>query len=248
MFKFGGLFNMVGNDMPNIKRGQVQRYDPNQRQEPTRYDPSQRQDPIRYNPNQRQEATEYSGIAGGASPNMKPYQQLTAEELQAWQGYDPNNSKSRATQYANAAGSQPQQPGSQSPAQTPAPSSTPSATPSAAPAQQEGGSIWSKLKDWNTGYNERMEDRGLINPVFQKEENPMGDKPWSVNDIPKESWENYEMGILQNPDNINEQSLMKMAMNEGQLDQGRWNMIKDHIEGSKENPYYKSNMKQPWWR
>ena len=58
MFKFGGLFNMVGNDMPNIKRGQVQRYDPNQRQEPTRYDPSQRQDPIRYNPNQRQEATE----------------------------------------------------------------------------------------------------------------------------------------------------------------------------------------------
>jgi len=173
-------------------------------------------------------------VAGGPSPAMKPYQQLTAEELQAWQGYDPSNSKSRHTQYANAYNQQ-QQPGSQPPAQT--------ASPTPAPEQKDGG-IWSKLKDWNTGYNERMADRGLINPVFQKQENPMGDKPWSVKDIPKEQWENYEMGILQNPDNINEQSLMKMAMNEGQLDQGRWNMIKDHIEGSKQNPYYQSNMKQ----
>ena len=57
-------------------------------------------------------------VAGG--PSMKPYQQLTAEELDSWQGYDPNNQKSRATQYANAYNQQ-QQPGSQPPAQQSAP-------------------------------------------------------------------------------------------------------------------------------
>ena len=182
------------------------------------------------------------GAAGGASPQsqnqLKALGDTSREELDAWQGYDPNNQKSRMTQYANAYEQQ-QQPGSQPPTQT----AEQTASPTPAP-EQKGGGIWSKLKDWNTGYNERMADRGLINPVFQKQENPMGDKPWSVKDIPKEQWENYEMGILQNPDNMDEQSLMKMAMNEGQLDQGRWNMIKDHIEGSKQNPYYQSNMKQ----
>ena len=34
--------------MSNIQRGQVPRYNPNQRQEPVRYDPSQRQEPVRY--------------------------------------------------------------------------------------------------------------------------------------------------------------------------------------------------------
>ena len=46
------------------------------------------------------------------------------------------------------------------------------------------------------------------------------------------------MGVLQNPHEIDEEALMKLAMGEdGQLDQGRWNMIKEHIESSKTNPF-----------
>lgn len=50
----------------------------------------------------------FKGKAGGAT--MKPYQDLKAEELAAWEGYDPTNEKSRHTQYANAALAQQQKP------------------------------------------------------------------------------------------------------------------------------------------
>ena len=39
---------------------------------------------------------------------------------------------------------------------------------------EKSNSIWGKLKDWNTGYQKRMEDRGLINPAFEEKENPYG--------------------------------------------------------------------------
>jgi hypothetical protein len=50
----------------------------------------------------------FKGKAGGAQ--MTPYKDLKAEELEAWEGYDPASEKSRHTQYANAAAQQqPQQ-------------------------------------------------------------------------------------------------------------------------------------------
>ena len=46
----------------------------------------------------------FKGKAGGAE--MTPYKNLKAEELEAWEGYDPASEKSRHTQYANAAAQQ----------------------------------------------------------------------------------------------------------------------------------------------
>ena len=40
------------------------------------------------------------------------------------------------------------------------------------------------------------------------------EKPWSVKDIPKENWKNWEMGVLQNPHEMDEEALMKLAMGE----------------------------------
>jgi len=107
------------------------------------------------------------------------------------------------------------------------------------------GSVWDQIKGVGGGIKKGL---GALDAKMEQNYKDMGygteDKstaPWSVKDIPKENWENWEMGILANPDTEgNEESLMKMAMgDDGQLDQGRWNMIKDHIGGSKENPYYK---------
>ena len=109
------------------------------------------------------------------------------------------------------------------------------------------GNIWDqikggagKLKEGYQNLDKKMEENYKASG-WAPAETPEPDKPWSVKDIPKENWENWEMGILANPDTKNnEESLMKMAMgDDGQLDQGRWNMIKDHIVGSKENPYYR---------
>ena len=107
------------------------------------------------------------------------------------------------------------------------------------------GSIWDHIKGTGMKFKEGMSnldkkmEANYAASGWGKEDKPTA--PWSVKDIPKEDWNNWEMGILANPDTEgNEESLMKMAMDDdGQLDQGRWNMIKDHIEGSKENPYYK---------
>ena len=173
-----------------------------------------------------------TGAAGGAQ--MKPYQQLTAEELQSWQGYDPNIQKSRATQYANAYNQQ-QQPGAQPPvAQTPAPQA---ANP------QQGKSIWDKLSDWNTGYNQRLSDRGLMNPVFQEQKNPI-DKPFSVQDINEESWHNKADQILVDPNDPDaEKKLIDLSRDEnGNLNPEKYAEVKKHFEDTKNNPAYQQAM------
>ena len=201
------------------------------------------------------------GTAGGPSPQLKPLAQTSREELEAWEGYDPNIEGSRMNQYANAVSRQTQQnqPGADpsvsqaltqaASAASPTAASTPSSTsptptsPAATPqgGSPEAGGLLGKFKKWGEGYQQRMEDRGLIHDVFRKPEEM--EKPWSVKDIPKENWKNWEMGVLQNPHEMDEEALMKLAMGEdGQLDQGRWNMIKEHIESSKTNPFVEKNM------
>lgn len=117
----------------------------------------------------------FKGKAGGAT--MKPYQDLKAEELAAWEGYDPTNEKSRHTQYANAALAQQKKPMMFGQGGDP---------------NKNMGDIWQQLKgtgkkigeglekfgsDWESNYQKQMgyDDPVTPNPYLQ-EAKPDGTK------------------------------------------------------------------------
>jgi len=115
----------------------------------------------------------FKGKVGGAE--MTPYKDLKAEELAAWQGYDPNNQKSRATQYANAAAQQQQEP---------------MMFGQFGDAGKKMGDIWGQVKsgvqegaknigekagqfgdDWQANYDAMLKQQGHMP---EKQENPFG--------------------------------------------------------------------------
>ena len=117
----------------------------------------------------------FRGKAGGAQ--MKPYKELKAEELAAWQGYDPTNQKSRHTQYANAAADQQQNPAMFGQGGDP---------------NKDMGDIWKQLKgagsaigkgvgkfadDWQSNYEKQMRSQGLMEPEASKNPYPAPQRP-----------------------------------------------------------------------
>ena len=84
---------------------------------------------------------------------MTPYQDLTAEELASWQGYDPNNPKSRATQYANAVASQGRQPQTQQVQQN-----NPMMFGQFGDAKKKMGDIWGQIKEGGQNFGKDVTD------------------------------------------------------------------------------------------
>lgn len=122
----------------------------------------------------------FKGKAGGAE--MKPYQDLKAEELADWGGYDSTNQKSRATQYANTYNQQQSQ-------------------------QQDTGRIWDQIQtggqkigkavgkfgsDWQSNYETRMRDQGLMEPAASENPFPVPGTSSPENPIPVEETQNVE--------------------------------------------------------
>jgi len=207
-----------------------------------------------------------SGIAGGGM--MKPYNQLKAEELASWQGYDPNNQKSRATQYANAynaqSGPMPGVPGGIGPpapesgglmraqmqnkpaiqsAQTPA-AQTPANKPQGPPAPP-GPSIWDKLSGGAQKigkgldeWGERYMQRGIDRG--RRVDKSALDEPWSVKSIEDDKWLNRKGGILFDPNDPDlNQKMIDMATDEdGNFDRARYDQIKAHQDGLEDSPVY----------
>lgn len=111
------------------------------------------------------------------------------------------------------------------------------------------GSIWDqmkgiggKVKEGITALDKKLEENYAASGYAP--EMPELDKPWTVKDIPRDMWDNYEMGILASPDaKGNEETLMKMAMagegDQRQLDPERWKAINQYITDTKDNPYYR---------
>lgn len=105
---------------------------------------------------------------------------------------------------------------------------------------EKSNSIWGKLKDFNEGYQKRMEDRGLINPAFQKQQEP--DKPWSVNDVPDDQWYNKKMGIMFDPNDpdINQKMIDASMGDDGNLNAEKYQQISRYQSDVTDNPYYQS--------
>ena len=214
----------------------------------------------------KEQVSSDAGVAGGSPMGMVDPQKLTKEQLDTWPGLDPNSDQSALTQYHNAY-SQQSNAGQPAPVQSAvaqAPKgedviNNPKHSKGAIPEmfgqfgdpRKTMGSIWDQIKsvpgklgEGISNLDKRMEEKYQASNWAPKEsESPYEKKPWSIKDIPREDWSNYEMGILANPDTKgNEESLMKMAMaGEGdarQLDPDRWKMIQEYIADTKNNPYY----------
>ena len=101
-----------------------------------------------------------------------------------------------------------------------------------------GGKVKQGISDLDAKLEENYAASGYAPETIEP------DKPWSVKDIPRDMWDNYEMGILASPDaKGNEEALMKMAMagegDQRQLDPERWKAINQYITDTKDNPYYR---------
>jgi len=104
---------------------------------------------------------------------------------------------------------------------------------------EKSNSIWGKLKEFGEGYQNRMEDRGLINPAFQKQQKPE-EEPSAQTDVPDEEWHNRKMGIMFDPnDPDKEQKMMDASMGEdGNLDPEKYQRLSRYDEQMETNPYY----------
>ena len=132
----------------------------------------------------------FKGKAGGAE--MTPYKDLKAEELAAWEGYDPTNEKSRHTQYANAALAQQQKP---------------MMFGQFGDLKKDMGNIWQQLKtggqkigkavgdfgsEWQSNYENSMREQGLMEPAAAENPFPIPGTPSPETPTPVEETQNVE--------------------------------------------------------
>jgi len=171
----------------------------------------------------------FKGKAGGAK--MTPYKDLKAEELAAWEGYDPDSEKSRATQYANAVAAQ-----QQSPQQS-------AMFGQFGDLKKDMGSIWSQLKGGISNIDKKMEEnyaasgwapKGYKSP-YDKSSSPLEDRKKEGYFMPGAD-EKYSIDAT-------EQDVLANSMVNGVLDVDKYKEEKAKANRVKDNPMYQEDLK-----